>query len=69
MKVIFSLEFRKRRSLEFQKTKKYRYSVRFAVKNVRPSDDRRNLGAKCVSCGLEGCFIPKEDLRHDFLKF
>ena len=67
MKVILSVEIWKKRSPEFQKTKKAKWSVHFVAKNVPHTIDRRYLGAKCASCGLEGAFIPKEDLRHDFI--
>lgn len=67
MKVILSVKIWKKRSPEFQKTKKFKWSVHFVAKNVPHIEDRRRLGAKCGSCGLEGAFIPREDLRHDFL--
>jgi len=69
MKVILSIEIRKRQNPEFQKTKKLKWSVHFVAKNVLHTADQRYLGAKCASCGLEGVFIPREDLRHDFLGF
>jgi hypothetical protein len=67
MRLVFSMEIRKKRSRNCPKRKKFQWFVHFVVKNARRTIGRGYLGAKCAGCGLEGGFIPKEELSDDFM--
>jgi len=65
---IWKKKFPKLQGKQIPGKKKPKWCVHFVIRNVPYTaklDGYQNV--KCAGCGLDGSFIPKEDLGNDFL--